>query len=152
MARDWGESPAKERSEERKEHMNDAILLRILKDEEADAASYFTSELAESQADSMDRYHAKKYGDEVEGRSQVVTHDIEDTMNWIMPHMMRVFRESDELVCCDDPGLDDGDDTLKQAADYLHHVMFRDNDGEVLIHDFVFDGLLQKVGIVRVYF
>ena len=152
MARDWGESPAKERSEERKEHMNDAILLRILKDEEADAASYFTSELAESQADSMDRYHAKKYGDEVEGRSQVVTHDIEDTMNWIMPHMMRVFRESDELVCCDDPGLDDGDDTLKQAADYLHHVMFRDNDGEVLIHDFVFDGLLQKVGIVLVYF
>lgn len=129
--------------------MNEDQLIKILREEEADAASYYDSELAQVQADAMDRYHAKKYGDEVDGRSQVVTHDIEDTINWVMPHLMRTFLESDELVICEDDGLDDGDPSLKIAADYLHHVFFKDNPGSEIIHDFAFDGLLQRTGVAR---
>lgn len=131
--------------------MDEALLLKVLKEEEADSASYYDSEIAKAQADAMDRFHAKPYGDEVEGRSRVVTHDVEDTINWIMPGLMRAFQRGDGLITCDDPALDDGDQTLKEASDYLSHVLFADNPGETVIYDFAFDALLQKLGVLRCY-
>lgn len=132
--------------------MDEKKLVKILREEEADAASYYDSEIAQAQATAMDRYHAKSLGNEVDdpARSKVVTHDIEDTLNWVMPHLMRVFLESDELVTCEDSGVDDGDPSLKIAADYLGHVFFTDNPGDEIIHDFAFDALLQKMGVARI--
>jgi hypothetical protein len=131
------------------EPLTEEALLKILKDEEADAASYYDSELAAAQTEAMDRFHAKKYGNEIEGRSQVVTHDVEDTINWIMPKLMRAFMEADELISVDDPKTDDSYNT-KCAADYLKHIFFKDNDGETELYDFCFDALLQRLGVMRV--
>lgn len=131
--------------------MTDSTLLRTLQQEEQDSASYYDSEIAAAQSEAMDRFHARPYGDEVEGRSKVVTHDIEDTINWIMPALMRAFAPSDELITVDDEALDDGNELLKQAADYISHVWYKDNPGEIVTHDFCFDALLQKVGIIRTY-
>jgi hypothetical protein len=128
---------------------DDHDLLKILKEEESDASTYYSSQLAQSQAEAMDRYHARPYGDEVDGRSKVVTHDIEDTINWIMPALMRTFEPSDDLITCDDDSIDDGSDLLTATAQYLRHVFFNHAGGEDIIHDFIFDGLLQKVGIIR---
>lgn len=132
--------------------MTEDQLIAILKSEEDDASSFYSSELARSQAEAMDRYHARPYGDgsEVPNRSQVVTHDIEDTINWLMPHLMRAFAMSDELLVIDDPGLEDNDPLLTDAASYLMHIFYKDNEGETILHDFCFDGLLQKLGVVRV--
>ena len=129
------------------------LLLRVLREEEDDATTYYTSEIAKAQAEAMDRYHAKPYGDgsEVVNRSQVVTHDIEDTINWLMPHLIRVLTTGEDLITVEDDGLEDNDESLDIAAKYLFHVMFKDNPGETIIHDFVFDGLLQKLGVVRTY-
>mgnify|MGYP001213532732 CR=1 FL=1 len=124
-------------------------LLKILKDEETDAASYYDSELADAQAKAMDRFHARPFGDEIEGRSKVVTHDVEDTINWVMPKLMRAFMEADELISVDDPATDDAANT-KSAATYLKHIFFKDNDGETELYDFCFDALLQRVGVMRV--
>lgn len=132
--------------------MDEKKLVKILLEEESDAALYYDSEIAQSQATAMDRFHAKAIGNEVDdpARSKVVTHDIEDTINWIMPHLMRVFLESDEMLTCEDTAYDDGDAALKIAADYLGHVFFTDNPGDEIIHDFAFDGLLQKMGVARI--
>lgn len=131
---------------------DDERLVRALKHEEEDAATYYDSELAKEQANAMDRYFARPYGDgsEVPNRSAVVTHDIQDALNWVMPHLMRHFTQSDDMISVEDDGLDDHDPVLQDAADLLHHVFFRDNDGVSNIHDFIFDGLLQKTGVMRV--
>jgi hypothetical protein len=131
------------------EPLTDEDLLKILKDEEADAASYYDSELAAAQTTAMDRFHARPFGDEIEGRSQVVTHDVEDTINWIMPKLMRAFMEADELISVDDPTADDAYNS-KCAADYLKHIFFKDNDGETELYDYCFDALLQRLGVMRV--
>lgn len=124
-------------------------LLSILKDEEADAASFYSSELADVQTQAMNRYHARPFGDEIEGRSKVVDHATEDTINWMMPKLMRALMQADELVSCEDPASDD-QGQAKCAADYLRHIFFKDNDGETIVHDFAFDALLQRVGNIRV--
>ena len=133
------------------QRMTESDLIRILKQEDQDSAAFYESDVAKAQEFAMSRYHAEPYGDEVDGRSKVVTHDVEDTINWIMPHLMRAFAPSDELVTVDDAGLEDNDDRLKQAADYLKHVWYRDNPGETIVHDYCFDALLQKIGIIRTY-
>lgn len=138
--------------------MTESDLLKILKDEEKDAASYYTSELAKDQAEAMQRFYGEKYGDEVEGRSSITTHDIEDCINWIMPDLMRVFLASDELVTIE-PGSQEDEmpfdgnpgsrPVTELAADYLDHIFFQDNDGETNLYDFAFDGLLQRRGVMR---
>jgi len=139
--------------------MTEEELLKILKEEEADAASYYTSELAKHQAEAMERFYGEKYGDEVEGRSSITTHDIEDCINWIMPDLMRVFLASDELVTIEPGSVEDeqpangqpgGKPITELAADYLDHIFFKDNDGETNLYDFAFDGLLQRRGVMRV--
>lgn len=130
---------------------DDETLLRILIEEENDAATYYDSELAREQALAMDRYFGRPYGDgsEVPNRSQIVTRDVQDSINWLLPHMLRHFTQADDLISVNDDALDDGDQTLQDAADYLRHVWFKDNPGETVIHDFLFDGLVQKLGVIR---
>lgn len=128
--------------------MDDDALLKLLRDEETDASAYYSSELAEAQANALARYHAQPYGDELTGKSQVVTHDAEDTVNWLMPKLMRALMESDDLISVDDPASDD-QRAAADTADYIRHVLFQDNDGEGIVHDFAFDGLTQRVGFAR---
>lgn len=136
-------------SKAKPETMDDEELISILRSEEVDATSYYTSELAKDQAEAMDRYYAAPYGNEVDGRSKITTHDIEDTVNWMMPDLMRVFMSSDDLVSCMPAAARDEAHT-DQAAKYLEHILFEDNPGVQIIHDLAFDGLVQRLGVVSV--
>ncbi len=129
--------------------LEEHVLLKILKEEEQDASAYYDSELAEIQAEAMRRYHAQPYGVEREGRSQVVTHDVEDTINWMLPKLMRTFLASDEMVSVEDDATDD-EGSAEDIAGYLSHVYFKDNRGSHNLHDYCFDGLLQRIGVHHV--
>lgn len=128
--------------------MDEAELIAILDEEEADAASYFNSELASAQTDAMQRYMGRPYGDEAEGRSQVVSHDIEDTINWLLPDLMRVFLSSDDVITVETENPAE-DYSASCAGSYLSHIFLKDNDGDRIIHDFAFDGLLQRLGVIH---
>lgn len=148
--------------------MDDRTLVRILKQEASQASSYHDSELAKAQEEGLNRYFARPYGNEIKGRCDIVTHDIEDAVNWMMPEIMRTFRSADDLVSLkarsaeDDMPVQIGVDqqtgqpkfSSRSKADimaaYLGHVYFEDNDGLVTTHDACFDGLVQRVGIMSV--
>jgi hypothetical protein len=127
--------------------MDDKDLLSILRQEEADASSYHDSELASAQQDSLERFNAAPYGDEVDHRSKVVTHDVEDAVNWIMPDLMQWIMQTDDLVTLMDDSHED-ERKKQDVADYLFHVLMNDNDGEMLVHDWIWDGLVCKAGIL----
>lgn len=165
--------------------MTDEDLVRILKDEASEATSYHDSELAKNQEDALNRYFARPYGNEEAdtSRSSVVTHDLEDTINWMMPDLMRCFTSADDLVSVEASSPEDdqpiplmrngqmvmipgkpGPDGLptqprpkmssKSKVDlmgaYLSHVYFKDNRATENTHDFCFDGLLSRLGIMKV--
>jgi len=134
-------------------------LLAILKEEESQATSYHNSELADVQEDAMKRFYGEPYGDEVENRSRVVSRDLEDTINWIMPDLMRTFTASEDLVSIKarrpeddqkDPRIPGGRSKAELQASYLSHVFFEDNDGATAVYDWLFDGLLQRLGVMSV--
>ncbi len=139
--------------------MDEQALVRILKQEETDASSYQDSDLAKAQEEALKRYFGQPYGDEAEGRSKVVSHDVEDTINWIMPDMMRTFVASEDLVSIkaqvpeDDSqyaGAPEGKSKADVVAAYLSHIFFEDNRGSENVHDFLFDGLLQRLGVLSI--
>ena len=75
---------------------------------EIDAASGFSSgELANDRADAMDYYLGEPYGDEVDGRSQYRSREVLETIQNLLPSLMRIFGEAENLVVFDPVGPED---------------------------------------------
>lgn len=103
--------------------------------------------LQQERDEALDRYLGRPYGDEQEGRSQVVMRDIHDTVEWIKPSLMKVFCSGDE-VCRFEPVGPEDEQQAEQETDYINHVLMQRNDGFVILHDWFHDALLQKTGYV----
>lgn len=129
--------------------MDDREIIGIVRAEEDDAISYYTSEIVAEQEKALGYYYADPFGDEVEGRSSVVSHDVAETIDWLIPDIMRVFVSGDEVVKYE-PRTQNDEPFAKQATEYANYVFFTDNDGVGILHDWAKDGLLQKLGVVRV--
>jgi len=82
--------------------MDERRLLAILREEEADASTYYQSDLAQAQTEAMERYFGEPYGNEIEGHPAVVSQDVADTINWMMPALMRMFL-ADDLIAVESP-------------------------------------------------
>ena len=67
--------------------------------EEISAAEEFSKKLANKRMANWDRYYGEKLGNEVKGRSQFITKELMDTIEWMMPYFMRQF-------CAGDPKID----------------------------------------------
>ncbi len=90
-------------------------------------------------------------GTEIEGRSQIMSTDVADAIEWIMPQIMKSFTQNNEVVIFDP--VHDGDE--KQAeleSEYVYEVLMKQNDGFIVLHQFVKDALMQRNGILKVYY
>ena len=122
-------------------------ILDALKHQERIASR--RGDLEEDRANAIDHYHGRPYGDEVEGRSQVVMRDVSDTIEWIKPSLMKVFAAGDEVVRFDPVGPED-EKQAEQETDYCNHVLMSRNNGFIILHDWFHDALLQRNGYVMV--
>lgn len=87
---------------------------------------------------------------EVDGRSSVVSNDTADTIEWIMPSLCKIFTGSDDAVEFTPQGEEDVDGA-EQATAYANYVFYRQNKGFTVLHNWFKDALLQKAGIVKVW-
>jgi hypothetical protein len=109
---------------------------------------YGDGKLTRQRTDAMDRYYGKKYGNEQEGRSQIVTRDVADVIEWIMPSLMKIFTGGDKIVKFEPQGPEDVE-MAEQATDYTNYVIMKQNPGFSIIYSWFKDALLQKNGIVK---
>ncbi|HHA18759.1 MAG TPA: hypothetical protein ENK70_03540, partial [Methylophaga sp.] len=101
--------------------------------------------------DSLAYYLGDLPGAAQEGRSQVVSTDVADAIEWIMPQIMKAFTQNNEVVIFDP--VHEGDE--KQAeleTEYVYEVLMKQNDGFIILHQFVKDALMQNNGILKVYY
>ena len=98
----------------------------------------------------MQYYFSEPFGNEVDGRSQYVDSTVQDTIEWIKPSLMRVFASGDELVQFEPDGPNDVA-IAKQATDYVNYVLQRQNNGWENMYQWFTDALLQKNGIIKVW-
>jgi hypothetical protein len=93
-------------------------------------------------------YNGEPMGDEEPGRSQLILTEVKDTINAMMPTVMRVFTGADRPVEVL-PAADGDEAEARQAQDYTEHVCFVENNGWRAIHDAVLDSLELKAGWIH---
>jgi hypothetical protein len=134
----------------RPEGMTDDELAAMLAEHETRSIGYYESEIASEQADALDRYYRRPYGDERDGRSQVVDATVAITIDNAVAAVGKPFWSSDETVVFEPQGPED-EEQAEQATDYTNYVFNCDNPGFRIMHDWIKDALLQKVGVTKVY-
>ncbi len=113
-----------------------------------DSIGFIESETVEQRKQALQAYLRQPYGNEVEGKSQIVTGEVAEAIDGALPSLIRIFTSSDQIVVADPVG--PGDEAgAKQATDYLNHIFLKDNSGITILHNWFFDALLQKNGIVK---
>lgn len=90
-------------------------------------------------------------GETKEGRSSIVSTDIADAIEWILPEVMKSFTQNNEVVTFDPVGAND----IKQAeleSRFVYDVLMKDNDGFLTLYTFFKDALMQKNGFVKMFY
>jgi hypothetical protein len=128
--------------------MDEQKLKVILEAEIEDSIGYVETETVEQRTKAINYYNRYDYGNEVEGRSRIVTGEVAEVVDGALPQLMRIFAGSDELGRFE-PRMSGDEELAKQATELTNYVFFNDNDGVIILHNWMKDALLQKNGIVK---
>lgn len=115
-----------------------------------DSLSYNMSELSEQRAQGMKYYLGEPFGNERKGKSQVVTRDVQETIDWIMPSLMKVFFSGGQVVKFNPSTVEDVP-AADQETEYVNYLFSRKNEGFKLSYDWFQDALMMKTGVMKVY-
>jgi hypothetical protein len=134
--------------EEEHKPMDDETLEAMIGQEITDAVSYIDSDLSPIRAMATRYYRGDPFGNEEEGRSQVVAMETRDTISAMMPSLMRVFFSSENVVEFVPRGPEDVKNA-QQATDYANYVFSADNNGFMTAYATFKDALARKCGIME---
>jgi len=130
--------------------LDEHAISGLLGEQIRNSYGFFESELTQSRRKANEYYFGEAFGNEVEGRSQVVSTDVADTIESILPPLLRIFTASDNIVRVEPVSQEDVR-IAEQATDYLNHIFNKDNEGFTTLYTMFKDALLQKNGICKVY-
>ena len=130
--------------------MNNDELIALIDNEERQCISSTSGALAEQRREALQYYYGQPYGNEIEGRSQVVTTEVKDAVEGILPSLMAIFTSSEEIVRFEPENPED-EAAAQQATEYINYVFTRNNNGFLTLYCLFKDALLQKNGYAKVY-
>ncbi len=131
--------------------MTDAELCSAIDQEESAATGHSTSgRLQHQRAKAMEYYLGESYAEDQGDTAQVVTREVMDTIEWIKPELMKMFASGSETVRFE-PTTPKDVPAAQQATDYLNYLFHRKNKGFKILYEWITDGLLQKTGVVKVW-
>lgn len=116
-----------------------------------DAVSYIDEEISPSRAEAMRYYRGDLFGDEEDGRSKVVSRDVHDVIQSVLPSIQRTFFGGEKMVEFAPRGPEDMP-AAEQATDYVNFVLDQDNDWYNEFRSGTVDALLNGDGFFRVWY
>ena len=131
--------------------LSDPKLRSILQSQINNALGYLGGQLSDQRERSLEYYQGDKLGNEMAGRSQVVSTDVADTVESLLPNLLRIFTSSDKVVKCEPVKAQD-EPIADQATAYLNHIFYKENDGFKLLYNFFKDALIEKNGILKIFY
>jgi hypothetical protein len=125
-------------------------LRNIIGQEINNAMGYMGGNLSSQRKKSLEYYMGEPLGTEIDGRSQVVSTDVADTVETILPNLLKIFTASDQTVKCEPVKAEDVA-LAEQATNYINYIFNKDNNGFSILYTWFKDALIEKNGIVKVY-
>jgi hypothetical protein len=148
-----------------KDLMKKEELQDIIRRELNQAIGAENGKLANERLELMKAYQGGEFADPPPGqnRSRVVMLTVLETVEWVLPALLRIFTASDTIAELAPirttmtppptaPGMPpplDPEEAGRQATHYVTYVVNTENDGFLLLHDWFKDGLLQKLGWIK---
>jgi hypothetical protein len=126
-------------------------LKSIVADGIRSSAGYYGGELQRRREKALEYYLGYPMGTEVEGRSTVISTDVMDTIESMLPSLLKPFTGSGEVVKFEPVGPED-EETAEQATKYCNYVFLKDNPGVQILHEAFKDALLSGIGIFKTYY
>lgn len=130
--------------------LSNGELLARIEQEENIAYGVNDAALSDDRAQAIKYYLGEQFGNEIEGRSQVVSYDVQDTIESALPQLLKVFVAGDRVVTFD-PKSPEDQDGAEQETDYINHLVMEKNNGYLLFYVWFKDALLSKNGYVKAY-
>lgn len=133
--------------------MSESELTAQVQMEMQQSIAYIDGELSEQRRYALEYYNGETVGDLAildENRSKVVSRDVSDTVEWILPALLKVFTAGDDVVRFEPQGPED-EQVAKQATEYCNWIFTRDNPGFQILYTLFKDALIQKNGIAKIY-
>lgn len=131
--------------------MDDTQLLGIIETEEE---ALDDSDLDAERDRALDYYYGRATGrlapPDIPNRSEYVSRDVADTIDWIMPALMKTFLAGDDIVTFAPRGPEDVQ-AAEQETDYVNHVVTDQNPIYEIFSMWFDDALIQKNGYVYAY-
>ena len=128
--------------------MSESDLQAVVGTYISDAIQYIDDDISPTRAESTKYYRGDPFGNEVDGRSQVVSRDVRDSVQAVLPSMMRVFFGSEKVVEFVPRNANDLA-MSEQATDYLNYIIKQDNDAIGIFYSVFKDALMNKGGFVK---
>jgi hypothetical protein len=125
-------------------------LQNIITAEIDDAQNYIDDDISPQRALAGQFYKGEPFGNEEEGRSQAISMDVRDTVQAMMPSIMKVFFAANNVVEFAPNGPEDVE-TAQQATDYVNYCLTRDNNLFNECYSSFKDALIRKNGIMKVW-
>ena len=125
-------------------------LKSIIESEIDDSLGFQETETTENRQTALDYYLRRPYGNEVEGKSSIVTGEVAEAIDGALPQLIRVFTSSDNVVEFT-PAKEGDEKFAEQATQLVNHVFYKDNDGFLILHNWFKDALLQVTGVIKAY-
>lgn len=112
------------------------------------SAQFVDTELSIERARATEFYLGKPFGNEEEGRSQVILTEVRDAVDGMLPSLLRVFFGSEHCVEFV-PNRPDQVEQANQATDYIRFLFEEENQGFLRSLAVLKDGLIRKIGIFK---
>lgn len=145
-----GEMPEDMEEEDGFQGVTEDDLHGIVSAEIDDAVDYVDDVISPQRAQAGEYYKGEPFGNEEEGRSQVVSMDVRDTVQAIMPSIMRVFFSASNVVEYAPNGPEDVQ-SAEQATEYVNYCLTRDNNFFNVCYSSFKDALIRKNGIMKIW-
>ncbi len=108
------------------------------------------STLANERAEGIARYNAQPYGDEIDGRSHLVSTELRDTVETVVPQLIRIFLGGDQ-ICEFDPETPEDVPGAKQESRYINFTVTQRNPAFQVFGTWFRDALICKNGYVKAW-
>ena len=130
--------------------MTEEQLKSLLEVNIEDSFNHVEADVEPHRKKAMEYYLRENYGNEVKGKSGIVTGEVAEAVDGALPQLLKVFTQSVDVV--EFSPTNDGDATVAEnVTQYVNHIFNKDNDGAILMHNWFWDALVQKNGVVKAY-
>jgi len=128
--------------------MSDAEFEASVKSAIDDAVDYIDGFIAPARAMATQFYRGDPLGNEEEGRSQIVMTEVRDTVQAMLPSLLRIFTSGENVVEYA-PRNASSVEMAEQATDYVNLLFYEDNPGFTNLHEAFKDSLVRKTGVIK---